>query len=274
MRRGEMIMNLYKMSKNIRKKLIMMHYRSKASHIGSALSIVDILVVLYFKVLNIDPNYPEWKERDRFILSKGHAASALYCVLAEKGFFEEKLLDGYCINGGKLSEHPDKISLPGIEASTGSLGHGLPIGVGMAFAAKKDKKEYKIFVLMSDGECEEGSVWEAATTAGRLKLDNLVTIVDYNKLQAYDRTDNIQPIKSVKEKFENSGWSVCEIDGHNFDSIEKSLKTFSNGKPTLIIASTIKGKGIKEMEDKMEWHYKSPNEENLNIFLKELGESL
>ncbi len=264
-------MELYEISRSIRKKLIMMHYKSRTSHIGSALSIVDILVVLYFRILSVNPQKPSWEKRDRFILSKGHAASALYCVLAEKGFFEKKLLDTYCVNGGKLSEHPDRLNVPGIEVSTGSLGHGLSIGVGMALAAKRDKKNHKIFILMSDGECEEGSVWEAVSTAGRLNLNNLVVIIDYNKLQAYDRTDDIQSIKSVKEKFRNSGWDVREIEGHEFSSIEKGLKIPIAENPTVVVANTIKGKGIKEMEGKMEWHYKSPKKENLSDFLKELN---
>ncbi|SHF72358.1 transketolase [Caldanaerobius fijiensis DSM 17918] len=268
------IENISTITKKIRKKLLWMHCKANASHIGSAFSIVDLLTVLYFKILNIDPDNPTRPERDRFILSKGHAASAWYAVLAERGFFNVEMLEGFGVDGGALSEHPDRLSVPGVEASTGSLGHGLSIGVGIALAGKYDNKKYRTFVLMSDGECQEGSIWEAAISASRLRLDNLVGIIDANRLQAYERTDNIQTISSLKNKFENFGWAVLEIDGHNLYEIEK---TFNNiplmqNKPTMIIAHTVKGKGIKEMEDKLEWHYKSPKVDDLDKFIKEIGE--
>jgi len=261
-----------KIAAEIRKRILRMHAKSRNSHIGSAFSIVEILIMLYFRILKINPKEPKDANRDRFILSKGHAASAWYATLAKRGFFNEEILDKYCIDGGILSGHPDRFSMPGIEASTGSLGHGLPIGVGLAFAGKKDKKNYRVFVLMSDGECEEGSVWEAAISASRLKLDNLIGIIDANKLQAYEKTDNIQPISSLKGKFENFGWSVREVDGHNFEQLEKVFKNspFKNEKPTMIIAHTIKGKGIPIMENKLEWHYKSPKENQLKSFIKML----
>ena len=266
------MINLEKIAKEIRKEIVLMHYRSKASHIGSALSVVDILVVLYFKVLNIDPNNPSSLSRDYFILSKGHAASAWYAVLAERGFFSKDLLKGYCMNGGKLPEHPDRFSVPGIEASTGSLGHGLPISVGIALAGKQNKCNYKVFVLMSDGECEEGSVWEGAITAPRLKLDNLIAIVDANKLQAYEKTDNIQKISSLKYKFKDFGWRVKEVNGHDLSEMERVFRNvpLEEGKPTMVIAHTIKGKGIKEMENRLEWHYKSPRENEVKKFIEEI----
>ena len=261
-----------KIATEIRKRILRMHAKSRNSHIGSAFSIVEILIILYFRILKINPKESKDANRDRFILSKGHAVSAWYATLAKKGFFNEEILDKYCIDGGILSGHPDRFSIPGIEASTGSLGHGLPIGVGLAFAGKKDRKNYRVFVLMSDGECEEGSVWEAAISASRLKLDNLVGIIDANKLQAYEKTDNIQPISSLKGKFENFGWSVKETDGHNFEKLEQVFRNIpiKKEKPTMIIAHTIKGKGIPTMENKLEWHYKSPKENQLKDFFEML----
>lgn len=260
------------LAKDIRKKLLFMHCKAGTSHIGSAFSIVEILIIIYFRILNINPKEPKDDNRDRFILSKGHAVSALYATLAKKGFFNEGILDKYCIDNGILPGHPDRFSVPGIETSTGSLGHGLPIGVGLALASKRDGKNYKVYVLMSDGECEEGSIWEAAISASRLKLDNLIGIIDANKLQAYEKTDNIQPISSLKGKFESFGWSVREIDGHNFEQLEKVFKNipFKSEKPTMIIAHTIKGKGIPTMENKLEWHYRSPKENQLKDFFEML----
>lgn len=264
--------DLERITKEIRKEIIFMHYRSKTSHIGSALDIVEILSVLYFKILNIDPSDPLNLNRDYFLLSKGHAASAWYAVLAERGFFDRSFLKEYSIDGGKLPEHPDKFSVPGIEASTGSLGHGLPISIGIALAGKQDRCNYKVFVLISDGECEEGTTWEGAITAARLKLDNLIAIIDANKLQAYEKTDNIQKISSLKYKFEDFGWKVREVNGHNLIELEDTFKNtpLEIRKPTMIIAHTIKGKGIKDMENKLEWHYKSPTESEVNKFIKEI----
>jgi len=260
------------LAKDIRKKLLFMHCKAGTSHIGSAFSIVEILIMLYFRILKINPKEPKDANRDRFILSKGHAVSAWYATLAKRGFFNEKVLNKYCIDGGILAGHPDRFSVPGIEASTGSLGHGLSIGVGLALAGKKDRKNYKVYVLMSDGECEEGSIWEAAISASRLKLDNLIGIIDANKLQAYEKTDNIQPISSLKGKYENFGWSVREVDGHNFEQLREVFKStpFKKEKPTMIIAHTIKGKGIPTMENKLEWHYKSPKENQLKDFFEML----
>jgi len=260
----------------IREKILVMHAKSNESHLGSSLSVVDILTVLYFQILNIDPANPYEEDRDQFILSKGHAASALYAVLAKRGFFEEELLDSFAENGGKLSVHPERFSVPGIEVSTGSLGHGLSMGVGIALSAKRDNKNFKTYVLMSDGECEEGSVWEAATSASRFKLDNLIGIIDKNKWQAYDRTNKIQNLSLLKSKWEAFGWSCKEVNGH---SLKELINCFENipfdiGKPSMIIADTIKGKGVREIEDKMEWHYKSPNENELKDFLKSLRKDL
>jgi len=260
-------------SKGIRKKILRMTYESQTAHIGSSLSCADILTVLYFKILKIDPDNSLSENRDRFILSKGHAAAALYAALSQRGFFPEETLENYCKDGGKLPGHSTKGCVPGVEVSTGSLGHGLSMGAGMALAAKHDKKDYKTFVLMSDGECEEGSTWEAALFSAHHKLDNLIGIIDYNKLQAFGRTSEILNLEPLGKKWESFGWEVKEADGHNFSEIEKILSEipFQKEKPSLMIAHTIKGKGISFMEDKLEWHYKNLNEEEYKSALQELS---
>jgi transketolase len=259
-------------AKEIRKKVVKMIYQSQTAHLGSSLSIVDILTVLYFRIMSVDPNNPSAEDRDRFLLSKGHAAAVLYATLAQKGIFSEEVLEGYCLNGGKLPGHSTKGCAPGVEVSTGSLGHGLSMGAGMALAAKHDNKDYRIFVLMSDGECEEGSIWEAALFSGHHKLDNLVGIIDYNKLQALGRTNEILNLEPLVKKWEDFGWKVKEVDGHNFSEIENSLSEipFEKGKPSLVIAHTVKGKGISSMEDKLESHYKKLSEEDYKAALEEL----
>jgi transketolase len=259
----------FQIAKEVRRKILEMNAKAKASHSGSALSIVDILVVLYFKVLHINPENPLDPCRDRFILSKGHASSALYVVLSKKGFFPEEYLDEFYIDGGRLPGHLDKNSAPGIEVSAGSLGHGLSLGIGMAIASKLDRLNFKVYVLCGDGELNEGSVWEGILFAGHRKLDNLTLIVDYNKLQAYGRTNEVLNLEPLVSKFKSFHWEVEEIDGHNFEEIEKALTKKVN-KPKAIIAHTIKGKGISFMEDKLEWHYKSPNQEELLKALEEL----
>lgn len=266
-------MDYSQISKGIRNKILKMIFDSQASHIGSALSCVDILTVLYFKMLSIDPENPLDENRDRFILSKGHAATALYATLAQKGFFSEKILDKYCQDGNRLSGHSTIHCVPGVEVSTGSLGHGLAMGAGMALAEKRDNKNYRVFVLMSDGECDEGSVWEAAMFTSHHKLDNLTAIIDYNKLQAMGKTNEVVNLEPFAEKWQSFGWAVKEIDGHNFSEIEKCLSQvpFEKNKPSLIIAHTIKGKGISFMENKLVWHYKSPNKEEFERALKELN---
>lgn len=255
--------NYPKTAKKVRKKVLKMIFDSQMSHIGSSLSCVDILTVLYFAAL---------KDKDKFILSKGHAASALYAVLAEKGFFPEEILKTYCQNEGKLLGHSTKDCVPGVEVSTGSLGHGLAMGAGMALAKKYDGQNERVFVLMSDGECDEGSVWEAAMFSSHHKLDNLIGIIDYNKIQAMGKTNEVVNLEPLAEKWQAFGWQVKEIDGHNFSEIENVLSEvpFEKEKPSLIIAHTIKGKGISFMENKLEWHYKSPNKEQFDRALKEL----
>lgn len=263
-----------KITKEIRKEILKMKFTSQSPHIGSALSCVDILTVLYFKIMNIYPKKPQAENRDRFILSKGHAASALYATLSQAGFFSKKILNTYCKDGSKLAGHATKDCIPGIEASTGSLGHGLSIGAGMALAGKRDNKKYRVFVLISDGECDEGSTWEGILFANHHRLDNLVVVIDYNKLQATGRTNEVLNLEPFKQKWEAFGWGVREINGHNFDEIEKALcgVPFKKNRPSVIISHTIKGKGVSFMENKLEWHYKSPNKQEYNSAIKELNE--
>lgn len=256
----------------IRKKILKMKLVTKGSHIGSALSCVDILTVLYFKILKLNTKNAKDPGRDRFILSKGHAASALYATLVERGFAPENKLEEYCQDGSSMAGHSMRDSVPGVEVSTGSLGHGLPIGIGMAVAAKNDRRKNRVFVLMSDGECDEGSTWEAALFAAHHKIDNLVAIIDYNKIQSFGRTNEVLNLEPFKQKWESFGWQVHEVDGHNFSDLEKTFAAlpFKKDAPNVIIAHTIKGKGVSFMEDKLEWHYKNPNQEQYDIALKEL----
>jgi len=265
-------MNYNKIATEIRKKIVRMHAKSGSSHIGSALSVVDILTVLYFDILKINLKNPWVENRDRFILSKGHAASALYATLSQQGFFPEEILDEYCIDGGRLPGHSTMHCVLGVEVSTGSLGHGLPMSVGIAVAAKHDGYKYRVFVLLSDGECDEGSVWEAAMFAAHHKLDNLIVIIDRNELQAFGRTEEVVNLEPLGDKWAAFGWVVKEIDGHNFLEIEDALcrVPFKKNRPSIIIAHTIKGKGVSFMENQLAWHYKSPNKEQLEIALKEL----
>ena len=264
--------SMLRISKDIRKNIIKMVTVSNSSHVGSALSIVDILVTLYFKILNIDPLSPEKEDRDRFILSKGHASTALYATLSKRGFFPEDLLNKYYIDGGVLPGHLDRNTGLGVEVSSGSLGHGLSIGIGMAIAAKYDNKNYKIYVLMSDGECDEGSTWEAAMLAAHLKLDNLIAIIDYNKIQSFGRIKEVVNLEPLYDKWVSFGWAVKEIDGHDYQELLWAFESLpiESGKPSMIIAHTVKGKGVSFMEDKLEWHYKSPTYEQYEIAIKEI----
>lgn len=261
--------NLNSITKNIRRSILQMNHRSNASHSGSALSIVELLTVLYFKYLNIDPKDPKDDKRDRFILSKGHASSALYSVLSEKGFFPKSYLDKFYIDNGILPGHVDKDAAPGLECAAGSLGHGLSIGVGMAIAAKYKKNKSKVVVMISDGELNEGSIWEPLLLAPHLKLTNLTVIIDYNKIQSFGITNEIVNLEPLNEKLTSFNWEVLEIDGHNTKDIETALKV-ETSKPKIIIAHTIKGKGVSFMENKLEWHYRSPNDELLKTALAEL----
>lgn len=263
---------LQKIAKDIRKNIFKTICDGGGGHIPASLSIVEILVFLYHNILNIDPVNPEKEDRDRFILSKGHACVALYNILAEKGFFPKSELNKFGKKNSILGGHPDMHKIPGVEASTGSLGHGLPFGMGMALAGKLNKKDYRIFVLLGDGECQEGSIWEAAMFAPQNKLDNLVSIIDYNKIQAMDYLDKIVSVDPIANKWRAFGWEVREVDGHSFADLNKTFLhiPFVKDKPSMVIAHTTKGKGISFMENAPIWHYRFPNEEELKIACKEL----
>lgn len=252
--------------------LVKLHNRTHTSHIGSEFSSLDIMVELYYEIMNITPQNFASFDRDYFILSKGHAAPALYDILFRRGFITRKTLDSYGESGSPLTEHP-KRDISGIDASTGSLGHGLSMASGFAYSLKCSNFRGKVYALLSDGECQEGSTLEAANFAGRMKLNNLVAIVDNNGLQGYERTFNIQDISSVAEKFASSGWSVRRIDGHDYNQMKVQFSNipFEPTRPSLLIADTVKGKGIREIEDKLEWHYKSPSNAEVVDFINELG---
>lgn len=255
----------------IRIDLVKLHNRTHTSHIGSEFSAIDIMVELYYDVMDITPENFSSNDRDYFILSKGHSAPALYEILNRKGFFERATLDQYGENGSVLAEHP-KRGIPGIDASTGSLGHGLSIASGIAYSLRLSKMKGRVYVLLSDGECQEGSTLEAANFAGRMNLDNLVAIVDNNGLQGYDATSDIQRIDSVITKFVSSGWSHRTVNGHDFEQMDREFHSipFIADKPSLLVANTVKGKGVREMENRLEWHYKSPSDTELHEFIKEL----
>lgn len=257
----------------IRAHALRMVHRARSSHIGTSLSEADLLAVLYGGVLRIDSSRPDWPDRDRFILSKGHGCAAVYAALAEKGFFPKDWLDTYCQDGSCLSGHITHHGVPGVEASTGSLGHGLSIGCGIALAGRHDGRHYRVFVLLSDGECDEGSTWEAALFAPHHRLDNLVAIVDYNKIQSFGTVKEVLDLEPLAGKWQAFGWATREIDGHDLAQIEKALLSvpFESGRPSCIIAHTVKGKGVSFMEGQLAWHYKSPSNEQLSQALAELG---
>jgi len=265
-------MDYPQISREIRKKVLKMMFDSQTAHLGGCLSCVDILNVLYFKILKIDPQDPLAEDRDRFLLSKGHGAAALYAALAQRGFFSEEILNGYCQDGGKLPGHSTRGCVPGVEVSTGSLGHGLPMGAGMAIAAKNGGKNYRIFVLMSDGECEEGSVWEAALFAAHHKLDNLVVIVDRNRWQAFGKTEKVLKLEPLEDKWNTFNWYVQRVNGHNFEELEEAFTNLSQEKPNIIIADTIKGKDCPSFEDKLESHYYNLNQQQYEETIKYLNQ--
>jgi transketolase len=265
-------MDTIKLAKNIRLNCLKMVNRGGGSHIGSALSIADILAVLYGSVLNVDPNKPRENNRDRFILSKGHAGVAVYAALAELGFFKKDELKTYYQNGSIFSGHISHRGIPGVEVSTGSLGHGLSIAAGMALTAKLDQKKHKVYVLLSDGECDAGSTWEAALFAAHHKLDNLIAIVDYNKIQGIDFVQNTLALEPFLEKWKSFGWETGEVDGHAHEDLFSSFnpKDSQTGLPKAVIAHTIKGKGVSFMENSVLWHYRCPRGEEYQAALKEI----
>jgi transketolase len=258
---------------NIRRHAVRMTHYGKSSHVGSVLSIADILAVLYGRILRVKPDDPLWCERDRFILSKGHAGAGVYAALAECGFFPVEELRHHNANGSRFSGHLSHKGIPGVELSTGSLGHGLPIGDGMAYAAKLDGRGHRVYVLLSDGECDEGSNWEAMLFAAHHKLFNLVAIVDYNKVQSLKSVAETLGLEPFAEKWRAFGWEVREVDGHDHNSLIASMRTRQQGQenPLCVIAHTTKGKGISFMEHSVLWHYRTPQGEEYVQAMRELG---
>lgn len=264
-------MNSLEFSKNIRKLSLQMVHRANASHIGGVLSIADILAVLYSDTLRLMPENPTWIERDRFILSKGHCCAGVYAALALKGFFPIETLEQYAQNGSTMMSHISH-KVPGVEFSTGSLGHGLPFGVGKAIAAKKLNESWRTIVLLSDGELDEGSNWEAFMFAAHHQLSNLIAIIDYNKLQSLTTVEQTIRLEPLAAKLNAFGWHVEEVDGHDHFALRQLLsqKQLNQDKPSVIIAHTVKGKGVSFMQNKVEWHYKSPNSNQLAQALSEI----
>jgi transketolase len=264
---------LARMAAHLRGTVVTMCHESSSAHLGSCMSCLDVLTAAYWHVLNIDPTNPTDPTRDRFILSKGHAAMALYATLANRGYFPIEELKTYNKDNGRLAEHPPANLLPGVEAATGSLGHGLPIGIGMAVAGRIQKRPYRVYALLSDGENNEGSVWEAAMFASAQKLENLCVVVDYNKWQATARSNETLMLAPLADKWRAFGWDAHEVDGHDVGELARRMQHLPNGsgKPVALIAHTVKGKGVSFMEDDNNWHYRAPTAEEVVKAHKELG---
>ena len=266
------ITELQKIAKEIRRDIIDQVYRARSGHPGGALSIVDILTVLYFNQMNVDAQKPNDENRDRLVLSKGHATAALYAVLAEKGYFPKEDLQGFRNIDGYLQGHPDMKHIPGVDMSTGSLGQGLSAANGMAMMSKLDNKGIRVYCIVGDGEIEEGQIWEAAMTSSHYKLDNLCVIVDHNHLQIDGTIEEVMNSNPIDEKFKSFGFNVIQVDGHDVAHLIHAIESAREckGKPTAIIANTIKGKGVSFMENKAEWHGKAPSEEEYKQAMEEL----
>ena len=261
-----------RLSANVRKHVLRMTHRSGGSHVGPMLSCVDIMTSVY-AIARVTPRTAGDPDRDRVILSKGHAAATHYAVLAELGFCQKEILDTYCADDSPLSGHPDIGCVPGIETTTGSLGHGLSVGVGMALAARIDKRSYRVFVVLGDGECNEGSVWEAALAAGSLKLNNLIAIIDRNGQQGMGKTETIIALEPLDQKWRAFGWNAVNVDGHDHRALTDAIRAAQESDlPTAIIAKTVKGKGVSYMEDQLLWHYRNPNDEQLAQAIREIDE--
>lgn len=256
----------------IRMDLLKMIHRAKTGHTGGSLSNTDILTALYYRIMRIDPKRPKWEERDRFIASKGHSVESLWCILGDLGFFPREELETFSQFGTRLIGHPNN-KVPGIEMNTGALGHGLAISVGMALAAKKDAKSYRVFCLMGDGEQAEGSVWEAAMAGAHYKLDNLVGIIDRNRLQISGATEDVMGLEPLEEKWAAFGWNVVSVDGNDIEELVKAFEAAPSipGKPTLVMANTVKGKGVSFAENVPHWHHHVPSDEELAKALSELS---
>ncbi len=271
----EVKLQLKKTANTIRADIIEQVHSAKAGHPGGSLSVADIMTYLYFVELNIDPKNPDWAERDRFVLSKGHTCPALYAALARRGFFDPELLPTFRHIGSILQGHPDMKKIPGVDMSSGSLGQGISAACGMALAAKKTGASYRVYTALGDGEIEEGQVWEALMFAAHYKLDNLCVIVDYNGLQIDGPVAEVMNSAPIAEKAKAFGCETFEIDGHDFDAIEKALNAAKEckGKPSLIVAKTVKGKGVSYMENAVDWHGKAPDDELYAVAMNELKEA-
>lgn len=269
----EDILNLKRISNNVRKSIVEEVYSAQSGHPGGALSCADILTVLYFNQMNIDPEKKDDLNRDRLVLSKGHASAALYAVLAERGYFSKDELKGFRKLGSMLQGHPDMKHIPGVDMTAGSLGQGLSVANGMAISSKLDERGFRVYCIVGDGEIEEGQIWEAAMASAHYKLDNLCLVVDNNNLQIDGKVSDIMSVYPLKEKFEAFGFEVLEVDGNDIDeliTVFDKAKTVK-GKPTAIIAKTIKGKGVSFMEDKADWHGKAPNDEEYKTAIEDLS---
>jgi transketolase len=260
-------------TRKIRENIVTMIHSANSGHPGGSLSAVEILTALYFEEMNIDPKNPKKDDRDRFVLSKGHAAPVLYATLAEKGYFDKSELTSLRKINSMLQGHPDMKGIPGVEMSTGSLGQGFSVACGMAMASKLDDASWRVYALLGDGEVQEGIVWEAAMSAAHYKLDNLVAFLDYNGLQIDGATEKVMNINPIVDKFKAFGWNVVEIDGHDFDQIFAVLDVAKEtvGKPTMVIAKTVKGKGVSFMEHAAGWHGTAPSDDDVRKALEELG---
>lgn len=258
----------------VRQLIIEGVFNAKSGHPGGSLSAADIFTYLYFKELNVDPKNPKWADRDRFVLSKGHCCPGLYAALAIKGYFPEKEIKSLRHIGAMLQGHPDMKGTPGVDMSSGSLGQGVSAACGMALAAKMDNASYRVYAMLGDGECEEGQVWESAMFAAHHNLDNLCYIVDYNGLQIDGKVSEVAGLEPLDKKFESFGFEVIKICGHCFNQIEEAFEKAKSvkGKPTVIIAETVKGNGVSYMEDQVGWHGKAPNQEQYELALNELKE--
>ncbi len=266
------IEELKTMAKKVRRGIIEEVYKAQSGHPGGSLSVADILTVLYFDELNVDEKNPKWEDRDRLVLSKGHCSPALYSCLANRGFFDVEKLTTFRNIESKLQGHPDMTKVPGVDMTTGSLGQGLSAANGMAIAGKMDKKNYRVYCILGDGEIEEGQIWEAAMASSKYKLDNLCVIVDNNNLQIDGTIDKVMSPYPIDEKFKSFGFQIINIDGNDIEEIKKAFEVAKNvkEKPVCIIAKTTKGKGVSFMENKAEWHGKAPNEEQYKQAMEEL----
>lgn len=267
--------SLSELSCRLRVQVVKMTARAKSAHVGGNLSMADILAVLYGDVLRVDPTQPDWNARDRFVLSKGHACAGLYAVLAERGFLAPAALESFYCDNALLAGHATHHGVPGIECSTGSLGQGLSIACGLAYAGRVADPSFRVFALLSDGECDEGSTWEAVLFASHHRLSNLTVVIDYNKIQSLGFTAEVLNLDPLAEKWTSFGWHAINVDGHDIEQLQRVLSSvpLQTDRPTCVVAHTVKGKGVSFMENRLLWHYRSPNDEELAAALAELGEA-